>query len=72
VHTKEPGHAPDVAKPFVLPEGATVEELAERVHHELAAHLKFARLWGPHARFEGQQVDRHHVLGDQDVVELHG
>jgi ribosome-interacting GTPase 1 len=72
VHTKEPGHAPDVAKPFVLPEGATVEELAERVHHELAAHLKFARLWGPHARFDGQQVDRHHVLGDQDVVELHG
>ncbi len=71
VHTKEPGHPPDLAKPFVLPAGATVEALAARVHHDLAARLKFARLWGPHARFEGQQVDRHHGLGDGDVVELH-
>ncbi|HET9594249.1 MAG TPA: GTPase [Anaeromyxobacteraceae bacterium] len=72
VHTKEPGHAPDQDRPFVLPEGATVEDLAERVHHDLAAHLRFARLWGPHARFDGQQVDRRHVLGEGDVVELHG
>jgi len=72
VRTKEPGHPPDPTRPYVLPEGATVEALAERVHHELAARLKFARLWGPHARFEGQQVDRHHPLGDGDVVELHG
>ncbi|HTN51741.1 MAG TPA: GTPase [Anaeromyxobacter sp.] len=71
VHTKEPGHAPDPGKPFVLDEGSTVEDLAERVHHDLSAHLRFARLWGPHARFEGQQVDRHHPLGDGDVVELH-
>jgi len=71
VRTKEPGQKPDVGKPFVLAEGASVEDLAERVHHDLAAHLKFARLWGPHARFAGQQVDRHHVLLDGDVVELH-
>ncbi len=71
VRTKEPGHAPDLGRPFVLPEGATVRDLAERVHHDLAAHLKFARLWGPHARFDGQQVDRSHHLGDGDVVELH-
>jgi ribosome-interacting GTPase 1 len=72
VHTKEPGHAPEQDRPFVLPEGATVEDLAGRVHQELAAHLKFARLWGPHARFDGQQIDRRHVLGEGDVVELHG
>ena len=71
VHTKEPGHKPDLARPFVLPEGATVEDLAARVHADLAARLKFARLWGPHARFDGQQVDRHHALGEGDVVELH-
>lgn len=56
----------------MLPEGATVGQLAERVHLDLAAHLRFARLWGPGARFEGQQVDRDHVLCDGDVVELHG
>ena len=71
VHTKEPGHPPDPGRPFVLPEGATVEDLAARVHQDLAARLHFARLWGPHARFDGQQVDRHHVLGDGDIVEMH-
>ncbi len=70
VYTKEPGKKPDLGKPFVLPGGATVHDLALVVHHEVAAHLKFARIWG-HARFEGQQVDRHHVLADRDVVELH-
>jgi len=71
VYTKEPGHRPDAGKPFVLPEGATVEDLARLVHQDVAAHLKFARLWGGHARFDGQQVDRHHALGEGDVVELH-
>ncbi len=71
VYTKEPGHRPDLGRPFVLPEGATVHELALMVHKDLAERLKFARIWGPTARFEGQQVDRHHVLGDRDVVELH-
>ena len=71
VYTKEPGHPPDRGRPFVLPGGATVEDLARLVHGELAARLHFARIWGAHARFDGQQVDRHHVLEDRDVVELH-
>jgi ribosome-interacting GTPase 1 len=71
VHTKEPGQKPDLGRPFVLPEGSSVDDLATRVHKEVAAHLKFARIWGRHARFDGQQVDRHHALEDGDVVELH-
>ena len=71
VYTKEPGHKPDLGRPFVLREGATVDDLACLVHKDLAARLKFARIWGAHARFEGQQVDRHHPLQDRDVLELH-
>ena len=70
VYAKEPGKKPDLAAPFVLPVGATVHDLAERVHKDVAAALRFARIWG-HAKFDGQQVDRHHVLADRDVVELH-
>jgi ribosome-interacting GTPase 1 len=70
VYGKEPGKKPDLARPFVLPEGATINDLAVHVHKEIAERLKFARLWG-HAKFDGQQVDRHHVLADRDVVELH-
>ncbi len=71
IYTKEPGHKPDLARPFVLPVGATVHDLALHIHKDVAEHLKFARLWGGAARFEGQQVDRHHLLGDRDVVEIH-
>jgi hypothetical protein len=70
VHTKEPGKRPDPGRPFVLPEGSTVHDLAALVHRDVADRLAFARVWG-HVRFEGQQVDRHHVLADGDVVELH-
>jgi len=70
VFAKEPGKKPDLASPFVLPEGSTVHDLAERVHKDVAAALRFARIWG-HAKFDGQQVDRQHVLADRDVVELH-
>jgi ribosome-interacting GTPase 1 len=70
VYPKEPGKKPDFLRPFVLPEGATIHDLAVHVHKEIAERLKFARIWG-HAKFDGQQVDRHHVLADKDVVELH-
>jgi len=70
IYAKEPGKKPDYQRPFVLPAGATVYDLAKAVHKEIAEHLKFARIWG-HARFDGQQVDRDHELGDRDVVELH-
>jgi uncharacterized protein len=71
VYTKEPGQKADTGKPFVLPEGATVHDLALLVHKDVAERLHHARIWGRSARFEGQQVDRHHVLADRDVVELH-
>jgi len=70
VYGKEPGHKPDMDRPFVLPEGASIQDFAAHVHKEIAERLKFARIWG-HAKFDGQQVDRHHVLADKDVVELH-
>jgi hypothetical protein len=71
IYAKEPGKKPDLERPFVLPIGATIHDLARAVHKEVAERLKFARIWGA-ARFEGQQVDRDHVLADRDVVELHG
>jgi small GTP-binding protein len=56
--------------PFALPIGATVAELAERIHHDVAAACTGGRVWGPSARFEGQRVGREHVLADGDVAEV--
>lgn len=70
IYSKEPGKKPDLERPFVLDHGATIHDLAKSIHKEIAEHIKFARVWG-HVKFEGQQVDRHHVLADRDVVEIH-
>ncbi len=70
VYTKEPGKKPDLTKPYVLRAGATVADLAGRVHKDILAHLKYARVWG-HGKFEGQMVHRDHPLADRDIVELH-
>ncbi|MFH1568639.1 MAG: GTPase [Gemmatimonadota bacterium] len=70
IYTKPPNHPPDMEKPFVLPRGSTVAQFAAKVHHEVAAGLKSARVWGSGA-FDGQIVGRDHGLADGDVVELH-
>ena len=70
VYSKEPGRPPDLRKPFVVPAGATVEDLARQIHRDLPERMKFARLWG-HSRFEGQQVHKTEPLRDRDVVEIH-
>ncbi|MFQ5696399.1 MAG: TGS domain-containing protein, partial [Terriglobia bacterium] len=55
---------------FVVPRGATVREVAERVHKDFAAGLKFARLWGG-SKYDGQRVHNDHVVADNDVLEFH-
>ncbi len=70
IYTKEPGKKPDLTKPYVLRTGATVADLAGRVHKDILTHLKYARVWG-HGKFEGQMVHRDHALADRDIVELH-
>ena len=46
------------------------EALAAAVHREVAASLKRARIWGSE-KYDGQPVQRDHVLADKDVIELH-
>jgi hypothetical protein len=70
LYTKAPGKPIDKSAPFVLKKGATVMDAARRVHKDFAEHLKFARIWGSE-RFDGQMVNREHVLADGDVIEFH-
>jgi uncharacterized protein len=69
VYTKQPGKDPDMERPFTVPIGTTVEELAYRIHKDLAKGMRSARIWGSGA-FDGQTVNRSHVLQDRDVLEL--
>ena len=70
IYTKQPGKPPEVTAPFALPRGATVGDLAERIHKDLLETMTFARVWGKSA-FDGQAVQKDHVLAEGDIVEIH-
>jgi hypothetical protein len=69
VYSKPPGKPPDLSRPFTVPVGCTVTELAEKIHKEFVMNMKFARIWGS-AKFEGMKVERNYVLKDRDIVEI--
>ncbi|MCS7125293.1 MAG: TGS domain-containing protein [Aigarchaeota archaeon] len=58
-------------KPIVLNKDATVRDLAERIHKDLARKMKYARVWGKSVKLQGQQVGPDHILQDRDVVEIY-
>jgi len=70
VYTKVPGKPADRQRPFTVRRGDRVLEVARLVHQDVAATLKYARLWGS-GEFDGQQVGPEHRVADGDVLELH-
>lgn len=70
IYSKRPGYEADMSNPFVLKNGSTLEDFAQKVHHDFFKNLKTARVWGKDV-YDGQLVGRDHILYDKDVVELH-
>lgn len=69
VYAKPPGRPADLQRPFVLPRGASVADLAEAVHRDLLQKLKYAVLWQPNG--PAVRVARDYLLQDRDIIELH-
>lgn len=57
-------------EPAALPPGSTVADVADSIHHDLAATFTGARIWGPSAKFDGQKVGREQPVQDGDIVEI--
>ena len=70
VYTKQPNKEPD-PDPLVLEKGATVLDAARRIHKDLARRFRYAKIWGPSAKYPGQRVGTDHVLMDGDIIEIH-
>ncbi|MHB8576830.1 MAG: GTPase, partial [Dehalococcoidia bacterium] len=56
--------------PLALEQGSTVADVAREIHKDLGAKCRGAKLWGPSAQFDGQQVGRDRLLQDGDMVEI--
>ena len=70
VYTKQPHRAKDFP-PIALEKGATIRDLASKIHKDFVQKFRHARVFGSSVRFPGQQVGLQHILADDDIVELH-
>jgi hypothetical protein len=70
VYTKQPGKKAAV-EPIVARRGLKVGDLAKTIHSDFYKRFKYAKIWGPSAKFESERVGLGHILADGDVVQLH-
>ena len=70
VYMDKPGQGPDYEEPLVLREGNTVEDACEKLGGRFRERFQFARVSGPSAKHDGQQVGSDHELADEDVLRI--
>ncbi len=70
VYMDKPGRGVDYEEPLVLREGDTVEDACEKIGSDFRERFRFARVSGPSAKHDEQQVGLDHELADEDVLRL--
>jgi len=70
VFMDKPGRGVDYEEPLVLRAGDTVEDACEKIGGDFKERFRFARVSGPSAKHEDQQVGMDHELADEDVLRL--
>ena len=71
VFLKEPRKAADMEVPLIVWQGCSIKDVCDKLHRDFVTKFRFARVWGPSARFDGQKLMMHHRLKEGDVLELH-
>jgi ribosome-interacting GTPase 1 len=70
VYMNKPGRGTDYEEPLVLHAGQTVGEACEKLGGDLEDRFRFARVSGPSAKHDDQQVGKGHELRDEDVLRI--
>jgi len=70
VYMDKPGRGVDYEEPLILDSGASVDDACERLGGRFTERFQFARVTGPSAEHDDQQVGRDHVLADEDVLRI--
>ena len=68
---KEPGKEADMEIPLIVFKKSTIKDVCNKLHKDFVKKFKFARVWGKSSKFPGQKLMLHHVLKDNDILELH-
>ena len=70
IYMDKPGRGVDYEEPLILFSGATVGDACEKIGGSFDERFKFARVSGPSAKHDEQQVGREHELEDEDVLRI--
>ena len=70
VYMDKPGRGVDYDEPLVLFEGDTVGDACKKLGKDLEERFRFARVSGPSAKHDDQQVGKEHVLADEDILRV--
>ena len=70
VYMDKPGRGVDYDEPLVVREGDTVDDALHKLGGNFDERFRFARVTGPSAKHDEQQVGRDHELEDEDVLRI--
>ncbi|XVH30810.1 OBG GTPase family GTP-binding protein [Haloferacaceae archaeon DSL9] len=70
IYMDKPGRGVDDDEPLVLRSGETVGDACTKLGRDFEERFRFARVSGPSAKHDEQQVGKDHVLADEDVLRI--
>lgn len=70
IYLKEIGKEPDREEPLIIRGPCTVKDVCSKLHRDFVDKFRFAKVWGPSAKFPAQKVSIDHELADGDVLEI--
>ncbi|MCW4050865.1 MAG: 50S ribosome-binding GTPase [Candidatus Bathyarchaeota archaeon] len=70
IYTKEPRKEP-ARIPIVAKGNVTVGQLAKMIHNDFYDRFKYARIWGPSAKFDNEKVGLDRELSDGTVIQIY-
>jgi len=70
VYMRPKGSETDYNEPLIIKNGATVQDVCNKIHRNMAKNFRYGLVWGKSAKFAGQKVGLDHTLADEDVITI--
>jgi small GTP-binding protein len=70
IYMRPKGNATDYNEPLIIKTGATVQDVCNKIHRNMAKSFRYGLVWGKSAKFAGQKVGLDHKLADEDVITI--
>ncbi len=70
VYMRPKGGETDFKEPLIIKNGATVQDVCNKIHRNMAKNFRYGLVWGKSAKFAGQKVGLDHKVADEDILTI--